>query len=316
MTDFHNATPLLPQEEDLAVSIVERRIPFGDHETWVRQYVPANMDSTKTPLIMLHGGPGAAHNYLLPFRELARSGRTVIFYDQLGCGNSTHLPDADPSFWTPELFIAEFDNLVKELSLETFHIAGQSWGGMLAAEIAVRKPAGLQSVSILNSPASMDLWVEAAARLRSALPDDADERMRKFEDLGHTDDPEYLQLVDEFYQRHVCRLVPVPQDFADTFKQLEADPTVYHTMNGPNEFHVIGSLKSWSIIDSLHQIDRPTLVLAGEHDEATPETWQPFLDEVSDVRSVVIPDASHSSHLEQTETVLEVVEEFLSGHEG
>lgn len=79
---------------------------------------------------------------------------------------------------------------------------------------------------------------------------------------------------------------------------------------------MIGSLRDWSIIGRLNSIDRPTLVLAGEHDEATPETWQPFLDEVSDVRSVVIPDASHSSHLEQPEIMLRVVEKFISEHEG
>ncbi|AZH79037.1 alpha/beta hydrolase [Microbacterium sp. Y-01] len=290
-------------------------IPFGEHETWVRRCVPMAPDPTKSPVIMLHGGPGAAHNYLLPFRELTRSGREVIFYDQLGCGNSTHLPGASPSFWTPQLFIAEFDNLTTALELDTFHIAGQSWGGTLAAEIAVRHPAGLQSVTILNSPASMDLWMKAAARLRAALPGDADERMRRYERESNTDDPEYLRLVDLFYRRHVCRLAPLPKDLADSFAQLNTDPTVYHTMNGPNEFHVIGTLRDWSIIGRLSQIDRPTLVLAGEHDEATPETWQPFLEEIPDVRGVIVADASHSSHLEQPETVFRIVEEFISGHE-
>lgn len=308
MTAIREDAPMCVEEEF--------RIPFGEHETWVRRCVPMAQDSAKAPVIVLHGGPGAAHNYLLPFRELTRVGREVIFYDQLGCGNSTHLPDADPSFWTPELFITEFTTLTAALGLESFHVVGQSWGGTLAAEIAVRRPAGLQSVSILNSPASMDLWMTAAARLRAALPDDADKRMRRYEQEGRTADPEYLRLVDVFYRRHVCRLDPLPQELADSFAQLNADPTVYHTMNGPNEFHVIGSLRDWSIVGRLSRIDRPTLVLAGEHDEATPETWQPFLDEISDVRSVVVPDASHSSHLEQPETVLRVVETFISEHEG
>jgi pimeloyl-ACP methyl ester carboxylesterase len=79
-----------------------------------------------------------------------------------------------------------------------------------------------------------------------------------------------LEATDEFYRRHLCRVVPMPQDLVDTIAQTEAEPTVYHTMNGPNEFHVLGTLRGWSIIDRLPEITAPTLVIAGEFDEATP----------------------------------------------
>lgn len=258
-----------------------------------------------------------AHNYMLNFQRLAGTSpaRTVIHYDQLGCGNSTHLPRADPDFWTPALFVDEFLSLVSSLELDGYHIVGQSWGGMLAAEIASRRPSGLHSVSILNSPASMELWVEAAAELRARLPAGMDERMRSFEEAGRTDDPDYLECVAEFYRRHVCRVEPLPQDFADSTEQMEAEPTVYHTMNGPNEFHVVGTLRSWTIIDRLGGINSPTLVLAGEHDEATPSTWRPYIEGINGAEQVVIADASHCSHLEQPDTVLNTVSDFLVRHD-
>lgn len=296
-------------------TVSERIVAFGEYETWARISTPKEQSPGALPLFVLHGGPGMGHNYVLPFENLAASGRTVVHYDQLGCGNSTHLPNADPSFWTPGLFVSEFFNLAEALGFEQYHVIGQSWGGMLTAEIAVRRPSGLQSLGILNSPASMQLWIAGAAELRALLPDGMDEKMRRFEADGNTDNPEYLLYVDEFYRRHVCQVDPTPPELAESNAQMEADPTVYYTMNGPNEFHVIGSMQDWSIIDRLGEINRPALVLAGEHDEATPETWRPFIDAIDDARQAVIADASHCSHLEQPEAALGVVGEFLAEHD-
>ncbi|GHD88470.1 proline iminopeptidase-family hydrolase [Kocuria marina] len=293
----------------------EMTVPFGEHSTWAHITEPANPVEGMLPLIVLHGGPGMAHNYLRNIAELAQTGRTVILYDQLGCGNSTHLPDAPAGFWTPQLFVDEFTNLVQHLNLPAYHLLGQSWGGMLGSEIAVERPEGLRSLAICNSPAAMSLWVEAAGRLRSELPSHTQQALARHEAAGTTDDPEYLAATQEFYRRHVCRLEPTPRDFEESEEQMEADPTVYHTMNGPNEFHVIGSLREWSIIDRLGAIDVPTLVLAGEHDEATPLTWQPFVDGIEDVRTHVHPDASHCVHLEHPAEFRAVIGDFLAQHD-
>ncbi len=296
--------------------VTVQTIPFRGYKTWVRMTTPDIPRDGAVPLIVLHGGPGMAHNYVRNISELADTGRTVVLYDQLGCGNSTHLPDAPADFWTPQLFVDEFMNLLQELDLTSFHLLGQSWGGMLGAEIAVRQPAGLRSLAICNSPASMDLWAQAAAQLRSGLPAQTRETLTKHEDAGTTSDPEYLAAAEEFYRRHVCRLDPTPPDFRESEEQMEAEPTVYHTMNGPNEFHVIGTLRGWSIIDRLDAIKVPTLVFAGEYDEATPATWQPFVDGIADSRAHVFPDASHCVHLEHPEGFRSVVGDFLAQHDG
>lgn len=300
----------------IAVPSHTRTVPFRDVETWVQISTPEVPTSDALPLFVLHGGPGMAHDYVRNIAELAdETGRTVIHYDQIGCGRSTHLPDAPREFWEPGLFVDEFHSVRTALGIDRYHLLGQSWGGMLGAEIAVRRPEGLASLSICNSPASMELWMAAAALLRAELPEDMQRALDRHEAAGTVTDPEYLAATQEFYVRHVCRLTPAPQDFLDSEKQMEAEPTVYHTMNGPNEFHVLGTLKSWTIIDRLDRIVAPTLVIAGEFDEATPATWKPYVEEIPDVRSHVFAGASHCTHLEQPEQFRAVVGAFLAEHE-
>ena len=161
-------------------------VGFGPYETWFR--VTGDLDGGEIPLVVVHGGPGAAHNYLLQIANLASTGRPVIHYDQLGCGRSTHLRDRGVEFWTVELFLAELTNLVDALGLDRYHVLGQSWGGMLGAEYAVTRPEGLASLVISNSPASMDLWAAEANRLRRDLPDDVRDALDRHEADGTTED--------------------------------------------------------------------------------------------------------------------------------
>lgn len=293
-----------------------RLVPFRGNNTWVQITTPDSPRAGALPLFVLHGGPGMAHDYVRNIAALANeTGRQVIHYDQIGCGRSTHLPEAPVDFWVPSLFVDEFHTVREALGIEQYHLLGQSWGGMLGAEIAVRQPAGLASLEICNSPASMALWMAAAAELRAQLPVESRAALDRHEANGTLDDPEYAAATEVFYRRHVCRVEPMPQDFVDSEKQMLADPTVYYTMNGPTEFHVVGTLQSWSIIDRLQQITAPTLVVAGEFDEATPATWAPFIEQIPAAHSHVFPGASHCTHLEQPEEFRAVIAEFLAAHE-
>lgn len=287
-------------------------IPFRDGYTWARVTRPATQNEDAFPLIVLHGGPGMAHNYLNNLAELAdQTGRAVIHYDQFGCGNSTHRPDAPVTFWCPQLFVDEFFNLVEHLHIANYHVLGQSWGGMLGAEIAVRRPAGLRSLVISNSPAAMTLWLEGADSLRATLPQDVQDILVKHEKAGTTHDPEYIRAVEVYNSRFVHRTPSVPADYRESEVQEEADPTVYETMNGPNEFYVVGTLRTWDIRADLPKIDCPTLVVSADHDEATPETWQPYLDMIPDARSRVFENGSHCTHLEHPVEYRSAVAEFL-----
>jgi L-proline amide hydrolase len=292
----------------------EGTIAFDGSQTWYR--VTGDLDSGAVPLVVLHGGPGCTHDYLLRLSALARDGRPVIHYDQIGNGRSTHLPDADPSYWTVELFVAELDNLLAGLGVAgSYHLLGQSWGGMLGAEFAVRRPAGLQRLVIADSPASMPLWSEAADSLRAGLPAEVEATLRRHEEAGTTDSAEYRQAMQVYYDRHVCRVIPNPPEVTASFAAIDDEPTVYHTMNGPSEFHSIGSLKGWSVIDRLPQIDVPTLVISGQHDEAAPVAVRPFFDLIPDVRWRIFAESSHLPHVEETELFLSVVRDFLDGAE-
>ncbi|TMV82890.1 alpha/beta fold hydrolase, partial [Thioclava sp. BHET1] len=186
-----------------------------------------------------------------------------------------------------------------------------SWGGMLGAEFAVRRPAGLKALVIANSPASMALWVSEANRLREDLPAEVQATLLKHEAAGNYTDPDYLAAVDVFYQRHVCRVVPMPEEVKRTFDAIADDPTVYHSMNGPTEFHVIGTMRDWTIIDRLSAIEVPVLLISGRHDEATPAVVQPFADEIPNVRWIIFEASSHMPHVEEREACMSAVSGFL-----
>lgn len=292
------------------INSIEGRALFRGYETWYR--VSGDLGSGKLPVVILHGGPGVAHNYVDAYKLLARDGRAVIHYDQLGCGNSTLLPEKGADFWTPQLFIDELENLVDHLGIRSgFHVLGQSWGGMLGSEYAVLQPDGLASLTIANSPASMKLWVEEANRLRADLPQDVQDTLIRHETAGTTDHADYQAATMVFYERHVCRVVPFPPEVTASFEQAARNPTVYTLMNGPNEFHVIGTLKTWSVIDRLPSIDVPTLIISGRYDEATSATVQPFKDGIKGARWEIFEQSSHMPHVEEQEDCMRIVGDFL-----
>jgi L-proline amide hydrolase len=300
------------------VSIPEPRrtgtVDFRGWQTWYR--VTGDLETGKTPLVVLHGGPGAAHNYTLSIAGIAAQGRAVVHYDQLGIGNSTHLPDRGADFWTVQLFLDELDNLLAALGIAgRYHVLGQSWGGMLAAEHAVRRPPGLRGLVIANSPASMHLWLSEANRLRDELPAEVQRTLLAHEAAGTTDHPDYKAAEDVFNARHVCRIVPNPPEVAETFALIDADPTVYHTMNGPNEFHVVGTLKDWTVIERLDRITAPTLLVSGRYDEATEATVQPYADRIPDVRWTIFENSSHMPHVEEEASYLRLVGAFLDDND-
>lgn len=292
----------------------EGTVAFGDMRTWYR--VSGDLDSSLTPVVIVHGGPGATHNYLLSLSALALSGRPVIHYDQVGCGNSTHRPDADESLWTVALFRDELANLLDALEIsDRYHLLGQSWGGMLGAEFAITRPTGLRSLILSNSPASMELWVSEAKRLRADLPDAVRETLDTHEAAGSLDDPAYVAATQVFYDRHVCRVVPNPPEVRRSWELMAEDSTVYRTMNGPNEFYCIGSLRTWSVVGRLGAITAPTLVVSGRYDEATPATLAPFVTEIADARWEVFDESSHMPFVEEPARYLEVVNAFLEEHD-
>lgn len=199
--------------------------------TWYRVYGPLN-DASNVPVIIIHGGPGCGHEYMKPGIDLwTRHGIPVVLYDQLGCGSSTLLPEkcGDASFWTIELFRRELDNLLAHLGITTYDIWGHSWGALLASEFAIRQPKGLRKLVLMGGLASIDLYIEAVQARIAELPQATQGIIRKYDEAGDYDAPEYKEACIVFYKRFLCRLEPWPKDVTVSVDRLE-DPTVYRTM--------------------------------------------------------------------------------------
>jgi proline-specific peptidase len=289
-------------------SITEGFVPFRGYRVWY-QIVGAGEAPGKLPLLCLHGGPGAPHDYLEPLGAMAATGRRVIFYDQLGCGNSDQ--PHDPSMWTVELFVEELGVVRQTLGLDQIHLLGQSWGGMLAMEYALTQPAGLASLTLASSLASVPQWASEANRLRAELPPEVQQTLLEHEAAGTTDDPAYEEAMMLFYGRHVCRLDPWPECVTTTFGKLLGNPEVYYTMWGPSEFYPTGTLREWDIVNRLGEIRLPTLVTSGRYDEATPEIAGTIHRGIPGSDWILFEKSSHMAHAEETERYLQVLTDFL-----
>lgn len=295
------------------VPITEGKIPFKGYETWYR-IAGIGEAPGKLPLLALHGGPGASHDYLESLDAITATGRRVIYYDQLGCGNSS-IVGKHPEMWTVPLYVEEIDVVRQALGLERIHLLGQSWGGMLAMEYMIRQPQGIASLTIASSPASMIQWVAEANRLRKQLPPDVQATLDKHEAENTTDHPDYVAATQVFYDKHVCRTIPNPPYVKKSFEKMGVNPEVYNTMNGPNEFHVVGTLKTWDIIDQLPKIKAPTLVTSGKHDEATPLISGTVYTGIPGARWVPFDNSSHMAHVEEAERYMQVLGDWLAENE-
>ena len=271
------------------------------------------------------------HNYILPTSLVYTDyAIPVIMYDQVGCGASTAFPDrkGDAEFWTPELFMAELENVISHFGLaeggRQYDLLGQSWGAMLAAQFVIeRKPKGLRKLIIEGGPSDIPSYTKAGERLRAALPEDVREVLDRCERNGTTSSAEYQEAEMYYYNLHICRAAgkdgaPDPQELMDSFAQLEKDDAVYKTMMGENEFNATGTLKEWSIRDRVHELTEKTvpgglLLMNGQYDTVQDETTDAFFYKARcRVKWVRFGLSSHIPILEETETFVKALGSFLT----
>ncbi|KPV44757.1 proline iminopeptidase-family hydrolase [Alicyclobacillus ferrooxydans] len=261
----------------------------------------------KTPLLVLHGGPGSAHLGMRPLETLADE-REVIFYDQLGCGHSDR--PTDKSLWTTERYVEELATLRKELNLSDVHILGHSWGTMLLCDYLLTKPTGVRS-AIFSSPClSAPRWVEDANRYREDLPAEIQTVLTRCEENGTTDSEEYEKAAEVYMKRHVCR-VEVPKEAREARKWAFGEE-VYQTMWGPSEFHATGVLKTYDRTNRLHEIKERSLFVCGEYDEASPDSTNYYHSLVAGSEFRVMTGCSHSPLREDPDAYLALIRAFLN----
>lgn len=269
--------------------------------------IVGDLNSGKTPLLVIHGGPGMAHDYLHPLVDLADE-RAVIFYDQLDAGLSDR-PN-DPNNWNISRFLKEIDVLRDVLGLNRVSIFGNSWGGTLAAAYAATQPEGLENV-ILSSPLlRTETWITDNNQYRAELPENVRSTMDACEAEARTDSQEYQDAVGIFYSRHLCRIDPWPDYVLKTFE--EANLECYGSMWGLNEFTCTGTLKGYDSTENLGCIKAPTLMIVGEFDEATPASSNEFADLIPNCEFVVVEDASHLAFVEKRGVYMSILRKTLA----
>jgi proline iminopeptidase len=262
----------------------------------------------KGVLLGLHGGPGASHDYLLPFSDLVEDGYRVVLFDLLGCGRS-ELP-RDHSLFTLEHNVEEVEGIRTALDLGTVHLIGSSYGGLLALAYAIRYPTHLRSLITVGGLASVPLTVAEMNRRKEELPAATQEVLRRYEARGEFHAPEYLAAVDTFYRNFVCRLKEWPPEVRHSFEMTERRP-VYAEMNGPNEFTITGVIRDIDLTPQLSAIRVPTLVLGGRYDEVTPRVARQIHEGIVGSELRVFPNSAHLPFWEERADFRRVVAEFL-----
>lgn len=259
------------------------------------------------PLLVLHGGPGAPHDYLEPLAELANE-RPVVFYDQLGCGHSD-CPE-DRSLWRIERFVEELDLVRRSLNLKRLHLFGHSWGTMLATEYCLSHPLGIQSLILASPFLSAPHWRDdVLPRLVALLPKHVQSVLAQHSDPGTLDSTEYQAALDEYNRRYLCRLEPLPEPLQRA--SAAANWQIQYILFGRDEFHMTGPLKDYDRVSRLPEVTVPVLFTCGHYDAFTPEYTAWLCSCVPNAEMVVFGRGAHMAHLEESEHYVQVVRDFL-----
>jgi proline iminopeptidase len=281
-------------------------VPGG--KVWYRIYGSGD----RTPLLMLHGGPGGRSCAFSVLADLAAD-RPVVIYDQLGSGRSER--PSDTSLWRTDRFVDELAALRETLGLARIHLLGHSWGGALATEyLLTRTPSGVESV-ILSSPLiSTAQWIADANRLRGTLPEGVQAELDRCETVSNPDEPSCQAATDAFYERFVRGAKALPS--ISDCEGVTSNDVIYRQMWGATEFTATGSLRDFDRSDRLAELRLPVLFVAGRHDEATPETLATFQRRIAGARLAVLEQSAHSTYRTETAEYIRIVREFLSEVEG
>lgn len=281
-----------------------RFLTVDGYRIYVRTFGAKHANGT---LLCVHGGPGATHDYLLPLTDLVRDGFRVVFYDALGCGRSD-LPEGT------ELYTLEHDLRVLEkvrasLGVARVHLMGSSYGGMLSLAYASRRSENLRSLISTGGLCDVPFASREMKRLVGGLPAKVRATLRRYESIGEFHHPEYESAMQVFYRRHVCRLWPWPWDVQSSF--LRMSRPVYETMNGPNEYTIVGRIKEIDFSDELPRISVPTLLIHGRYDEVTPEVGLRIHKRIPGSRLHIFPRSSHLSFWEERADYMRLARGFL-----
>jgi proline iminopeptidase len=258
----------------------------GQYKVWTKR-----MGSGPVKVLLLHGGPGFTHQYLEAMESfLPEAGIEMYYYDQLGCGNSDR-PD-DMSLWEIPRYVEEVEEVRLGLGLENFVLYGQSWGGMLAIEYALKYQHNLRALVISNMTAGIQSYLKRIGEVAKKLDHVSLAALHVLDAMEDYDSPEYQRIMmEELYPICMCRLKPWPEPVTRAFR--DANLTIYNYMQGKSEFVVTGTFKDWERWDDLPSITVKTLTLGAEHDTMDPEDIRKMAKLMPNATAAICPEGSH-----------------------
>ena len=300
------SSPTVPGD----VRMIPISTPKGEFRVWTKRIG----DNPDVKVLLLHGGPGATHEYLTSFdRHLPDAGIEYIYYDQLGSAFSDQ-PD-EPDLWELERFVDEVEQVRTALGLDrsSFVLFGQSWGGILAMEYALHHQQNLKALVISNMMSSCPAYNAYAT---DVLMPDMDQsvlaEIKGYEARGETQDPRYTELLmQHHYVDHVLRM-PVdawPAAVNDSFADI--NPAIYVSMQGPSELGLSGKLSDWDRHADLGRIEVPTLVIGARHDTMDPRWMAAMAERLPRGRYLECAEGSHLAMWDDEEAYFRGLLAFL-----
>jgi proline iminopeptidase len=274
------------------VSLIPIETPKGSFRVWTKRI--GNNPTAK--VLLLHGGPGFSHEYLEAFDSyLPGAGIEYYYYDQLGSAYSDR-PE-DPELWELPRFVEEVEQVRQALGLDAsnFYLYGQSWGGILAMEYALKYQDNLKGLVISNMMSSIPAYNEYAKKvLMPAMDQGVLKEILAMEAAGDFGNPRYEELLmTHFYTDHVLRMSPEqwPDPVLRSFSSYNHE--IYVSMQGPSEMGASGKLVNWDRSGDLDQITVPTLVIGATHDTMDPKHMEWMAGQVANGRFLLCPNGSH-----------------------
>lgn len=291
---------------------IQIQTPKGPFNVWTKRVG----NNPKIKVLLLHGGPGATHEYF----EAADSyfpgaGIEYYYYDQLGSAFSDQ-PN-DPSLWDLPRFVEEVEQVRQALGLdrENFYLLGHSWGGILGIEYALKYQSHLKGLIISSMMASVPAYGKYANEvLMPAMDQQVLAQILQFEKAGDTENPKYMELLNSsYYQQHVLRMPPEqwPDPVLRGFGKINRQ--VYVLMQGPSEMGIGGSatLAKWDRSADLRKITVPTLVVGARHDTMDPKYMEWMSKQFPHGKYLYCPKGSHMALYDDQETWFSGVIGFL-----
>jgi len=270
------------------IKMVPISTPVGNFNVWTKR-IGTN---PRIKVLLLHGGPAMTHEYMECFESFfPKEGFEMIEYDQLGSYYSDQPKDS--SLWTIPRFVDEVEQVRKQLGLtkDNFYILGNSWGGLLAMEYALKYQDNLKGLIICNMMPSAPDYAAYNLVLQKQMDKKQLDSIMMLQATGQVTNPRYMELLQGYYNEHLCRIVPNPEPLQRTFKHANAE--IYTMMQGPSEFGISGRLEKWDVKARLKEIKVPTLTVGAKYDTMDPDQMKWESEQVQHGRYLYCPNGSH-----------------------